>query len=182
MRRWGVFLIVLVLLSLAGGTFFTVGRRSHQVCVDCGMYFQDRVMCGISMPSHRRELRTDWYDRRIGAPHPHRWTKSSCTAGLNLWQSPTYFSCGRGEPLTATGTWVATVLGRLEPLDLDVKYHKELTHQVLAHREAAAGAWGSFDPKWKDEEVRAWWEKTKDFLGDPNAWREGFAEFERRPR
>jgi hypothetical protein len=57
------------------------------------------------------------------------------------------------------------ILLRLEPLGLDVKYHQELTHPRLDHRTAAAEAWANFDPAWKDDDVRRWWEKTSSDLG-----------------
>src|SRR5262245_25217257 len=141
MRKVVVGGVALIVLLLAAGTFCTVGSRSHYTCLDCGLYFQDRVMFGFAMPIHERRSRTDWYDRRIGAPHVHRWSRSSCTAGLNLWQSPTTFACGRQEPLVGWDGWVMKVLARLERLDLDVTYHRELTHPNLDHREAAAEAW-----------------------------------------
>ena len=176
MKRWWIGIVTVIALVLIGGSFCTVGQRSHYICIDCGMYYQDRVMFGIPMPSYQREQRTDWYDRRIGMPHEHRWTKTTCTAGLTIWQTPTYFACGKAEPLI-DGKWAAIILARLEPLDLDVKYHRELTHQELKHREAATAGWQSFDPTWKDDQVLTWWRKTEKFLEDPSAWSEDFGKF-----
>lgn len=134
-------------------------------------------MFGIPMPITNREPRTDWYDRRIGIPHEHRWSKTTCTAGLNLWQSPTYFRCGSAEPISGNGDWLAKILTRLEPLGLDVRYHKELTHQDPEHREAAAAGWQSFNPAWKDEQVFSWWRDTEKFLANPSLWSGGRENF-----
>jgi hypothetical protein len=81
---------------------------------------------------------------------------------------------------TAYGRWQLDrgVLGRLEPLDLDLKYHQEITHQDLEHREAAAAAGAWFNPAWKDDEVRAWWLKTVKFLATPAAWVGDFNSFD----
>src|SRR5262249_34314366 len=147
---------ILIAILLLTGTFCPVGKRSHYACSDCGLYSQDRVMFGIPMPIHERRPRTDWYDSRIGAPHPHRRSKSSCTAGLRLWLSPTYFACGTAEPLILWEGWVLKVPLRLGPLGLEVKYHQELTHASHDHREPADESWKRFDPDGKDEEVRRW--------------------------
>jgi hypothetical protein len=96
---------LLPLLLLGAGTFCTVGRRSHFDCIDCGLYFQDRTLLGIRFPKYERRRRTDWYDRRIGTVHDHRWSTSKCTAGLNLWNKPTLFWCGRAEALVGTDDW-----------------------------------------------------------------------------
>ena len=157
----------LALLLLAGaGTVCRVGWRSHYECIECGFYFRDRTFFGIAFPIHERRLRTAWYDRRIDKPHDHRWSKSSCTAGLNLWGSPIGFWCGDQESLVGSDRWVSQVLARLEPLELDLPYHSELTQADVDHRNASMAAIQDFDPNWKDAEVLWWWERTCTDLAD----------------
>jgi len=42
--------VLAVLLVLGYASFFTVSSRSRHFCIDCRMYFQDRVMLGEDCP------------------------------------------------------------------------------------------------------------------------------------
>ena len=86
MRKWAALGAVLsVLALLAAGSLDTVGRRSHYPRIDCGLYFRNRVMFGVPSPRYEPRPRTHWYDRRLAVPHGHRWSRWSCSAGLNVW-------------------------------------------------------------------------------------------------
>ena len=165
MKKAGVAGVLVLPLLSAGSTLLPIGQRSHHTCIDCGFYFQDRVLFGLSTPIGEHRPRTDWYDRQIGIAHLHRWANSSCTETLNLWQQSVGNFCGDQEPLVGSDSWLVPILLRLEPLGLDVQVHQELTHPRLDHRSAAAEACTAFDPAWKDDEVRRWWEKTSADLG-----------------
>jgi len=51
----------------------------------------------MSMATDFNTPRSDWYDRRIGAPHDHRWSALACTQGFNLWGMTTLWTYNRHQ-------------------------------------------------------------------------------------
>jgi len=156
--RKAILALILILILVGLGTVLPVGTRTHQGCIDCGLRRKDLTLLGVAMPTETRTPRSDWYDRRIGAPHQHRWTKLSCTRSFNLWGGTTLWACGPWDVYPGDDTALAAILNRLEPLDLDLPFHDELTHADAERRRAASTAARKFDPAWKNPEVWRWWE------------------------
>ena len=172
---------ILIVISLN----LTVGHKAAYTCLDCGLSRFEKAYFGHSIVRDDRNSRTDWYDRRRGGVHDHRWVGEWHT-DLNVLghevgsrnpenREPRYFEAG-----------LVRVLRRLEPLDLDVAYHRALTHQNAEHRKAAWDAFGCFDPRWTDVAVRDWWRKTRAYLEAPEMWAFEFKwethPFDRTPR
>jgi hypothetical protein len=112
------------------------------------------------MSTKERTPRSDWYDRRIGAPHDHRWMGLSCTRGFNIWGMTTLLGYNLHDAYPDDHATLVGILTRLEPLDLDVAFYRELTHPEAERRTAAAAAAGKFNPAWKKQDVLWWWEES----------------------
>lgn len=92
------------------------------------------------------------------------------TYELNVWQTTIGYGTSPGyDPIGfESGLWRA--LNRLEPLNLDVPFHRELTRDDREHRMAATATYHCFNPRWTDVEVLQWWDKTQAYLADPALW------------
>jgi hypothetical protein len=175
LRRRRTWVISVVLLIAIWPSFsVTVGRRSHLLCLNCGTTRLERIMFGIDFSVDHRQPMTDWYDRRIGGSHAHRWRSVNCTAYLTVWQQPRGFACPVIEPLEELHDRLPDILNRLEGLDLDRAYHERVTAEDYNARAAAVTTGYAFRPSWSDDEVRKWWEDTKAFLSSPKLWEAGF--------
>jgi hypothetical protein len=151
-------------------TNLTVGETWHRTCLECGLVRHHRVMFGSESTRDVRSMRTEWHARRMG-PHPeHRWELTSRVVGLSVWQTGTgYGASPRWEPALYYSP-LPRILERLERLNLDRDYHRDITHDNEEHRAAALIASHCFDPRWNDEAVREWWRKTRLYLQDPTRW------------
>lgn len=175
--KWLIAGCTLIAILLAAGTVLTLGKSSEYSCVDCGMHREDIVFLGVRKSRLERRVRTDWYDRRIGLHHEHRWTKTSCTTGLNLWHSPTNYAYSESEPLASDYFYLASILNRLEQLNLDLEFHRDISHPDSRHRLAAAQAWLAFSPCCHDETLRSWWGKARTYLADRSLWNQSFPDW-----
>jgi len=155
MKKW---IIGFLLLLILAGTVWPIGRRTYFGCIDCGMRRKDLTLFGTKFSTDTRNARTDWFDRRIGPPHQHQWSRLSCTRGFNLWGMTVFWGCGLREGYPGADAMLAQILSKLEPLDLDLPFHRELTHSDPDRRNAAASAASKFDMAWSKQDIWRWWE------------------------
>ena len=155
-------------------TTLTVGEQWHDTCLECGLVRHHKIMFGRETIRDERTGRSMWHDRRLGAHADHRWVATSLFVTLNVWQTGTGSSWSpRWEPALYHAP-LPRVLDRLERLNLDLEFHRDITHADPAHREGAIRASHSFDFRWEDNAVREWWRKTRLYLQDPSLWRLDF--------
>lgn len=157
--------VLLLALGIAG-FFIPAGRRTHEVCRECGLYRKTRAVLGLRLRSFEPTGMTAWHARRIGGSHEHAWARTGCSGILSLWGTTAGFACGGGERFARSVRYLPVALARLEPLGLDLALHRELNGSSESRRDAATEAAEYVDPGWSDAQARAWW-------SDAQAWMDG---------
>ena len=174
MRFWlisGIGLLAGLILTFAIA-FTTVGQETRDVCRECGLERLRKTHLGSESIREKSTAWTEWHRRRAGIHPEHHWALASIT-GLNILHAHASYRWGpAGDDwwITNDTDRLARILRRLEPLDLDVDFHRHLTQGEDRRRGAARSTTWCFDPRWSDESVRAWWEKTRRFLEDESHW------------
>jgi hypothetical protein len=149
-------------------TTLTVGEQWDDTCLECGLVRHHKIMFGMERIRDESTARTIWHDRRMGAHADHRWAPSSLLVGLNVWQTGTGYSSSYRYESALYYSNLPRVLNRLEPLNLDREFHRDLVHDDAERRGRAVTAAICFDFRWNDEAVRDWSRKTRIYLQDPS--------------
>lgn len=76
----------------------TVGTRKPYTCTFCRAERTDRTFLGYSWQQDRDTEFTAWYRSRRPA-HEHQWGRLTCTRGVSIFGTTTYFGCGPRHPV-----------------------------------------------------------------------------------
>src|SRR5687767_490376 len=98
-RLWKFALVAVVLIgSVAVVAPIQVHTRTRHTCLLCRVERTEQIFMGFEWESYRKTEFTDWHDAHL-PEHSHRWTRSSCTRGRDIFGLTVSWACGPTHPI-----------------------------------------------------------------------------------